>query len=51
MLSDVLDGSEYQKHLDFVAEPANFTLLLNTDGVNVFQVLFHEPLAHLAGSE
>ena len=36
-LSDVLDGKEYRKHHDFVSQPGNVTLTLNTDGVSMFQ--------------
>ena len=36
-LRDVLDGREYRKHEDFLSEPGNVSLLLNTDGVNLFK--------------
>ena len=36
-LRDVYDGELYQRHVDFVSQPANVTLLLNTDGVPVFR--------------
>ena len=36
-ISDVYDGELYQKHAAFVSQPANVTLLLNTDGVSVFR--------------
>lgn len=37
ILRDVLDGREYLKHQEFVTNPGNITLLLNTDGVKMFQ--------------
>ena len=36
-ISDVYDGELYRKHAVFVSQPANVTLLLNTDGVSVFR--------------
>ena len=36
-ICDVYDGQLYQKHAAFVSQPANVTLLLNTDGVSVFR--------------
>ena len=30
------DGEEYKKHKDFLSEPGNVSLLLNTDGVKMF---------------
>ena len=36
-LRDVLDGKEYKKHEEFLSEPGNVSLLLNTDGVNLFK--------------
>ena len=35
-VADVYDGEEYKKHGDFLAEPGNVSLLLNTDGVKMF---------------
>ena len=35
-LKDVLDGREYGNHKDFLSEPGNVSLTLNTDGVNMF---------------
>lgn len=32
-LEDVYDGKEYKKHLDFLSQPGNISLTLNTDGV------------------
>ena len=36
-LRDVYDGKQYQQHKEFVSKPENVTLLLNTDGVNLFR--------------
>ena len=33
---DVYDGAGYAKHKEFLAHPANISLVLNTDGVSVF---------------
>ena len=32
-LEDVYDRKEYKKHLDFLSQPGNISLTLNTDGV------------------
>ena len=36
-VSDIWDGEEYRKHQRFLSNPANVSLLLNTDGVNIFR--------------
>ena len=33
---DVYDGREYAKHKRFLSEPGNVSLLLNTDGIKMF---------------
>ena len=33
---DVFDGEEYKKHQDFLGQPGNVSLLLNTDGIKMF---------------
>ena len=35
-VSDVYDGTEYKKHVAFLQQPGNVSLLLNTDGVKMF---------------
>ena len=34
---DVYDGQLYRKHLDYLSKPVNFSQMINTDGVAVFQ--------------
>jgi hypothetical protein len=38
LIHDIYDGSEYQKHVrrGFLSSKSNISLLLNTDGVQVF---------------
>jgi len=36
-LRDVYDGTEHRKHQEFLSDPANITLLLNTDGVAMYR--------------
>ena len=36
LIRDIYDGSEYQKHSGFLSSKFNVSLLLNTDGVQVF---------------
>ena len=36
-LEDVLDGKEYQRHLEFLSEKANLSVTMNTDGTDVFR--------------
>ena len=37
IMEDICDGKEYQKHKDFVSQPGNITLTVNTDGVPIFK--------------
>lgn len=36
VISDVYDAEGYQCHREFLSHPANISMLLNTDGVAVF---------------
>lgn len=36
-LSDVYDGEEYKRHANFLSEPSNVSLTLNTDGVAIYR--------------
>lgn len=36
-IRDVYDGDLYRKHLGFLSQPANVSLMINTDGVAVFK--------------
>lgn len=37
VIRDVYDGAHYQKHASFLSQPANISLLINTDGIAIFQ--------------
>ena len=36
-IRDVMDGCEYKKQRQFLSEPGNVSLLMNTDGVSMFK--------------
>ena len=36
-IHNVMDGTEYKKHAHFLSQPANVSLLLNTDGADMFK--------------
>ena len=36
-LSDVYDGDGYRSHQQFLSQPSNISVLLNTDGVAMFR--------------
>ncbi len=37
LIHDVYQGRVYKEHTDFLSNPLNISLLLNTDGVAIFQ--------------
>ena len=37
IIGDVYDGEEYKKHCLFLSNPANVTLVMNTDGLALFK--------------
>ena len=37
VIQDVYDGLEYQKHASFLSVTTNVSLMLNTDGVQIFK--------------
>ena len=36
-MGDIYDGEGYKRHLQFLSQPANLSLLLNTDGVAIYR--------------
>ena len=37
VIHDVYDGEGYKRHLDLLSQPANVSLLFNTDGVALYR--------------
>lgn len=37
VIRDVYDGEKYRKHASFLSQPANVSLLMNTDGIAIFR--------------
>lgn len=36
IIQDVFDGAEYRRHIDFLSNPNNISLICNSDGVAIF---------------
>ena len=36
-IADIYDGESYKKHSDFLCQPTNVSLTLNTDGVALYR--------------